>query len=100
MPHQVDPTLRDPAVKMYAAIREAWLDYGKSPSQIELRDATGYSITTVVQSLKVLRDKGYIVNPKFGVRSIQLTDWERTLSNKPVDPWAALSETKFWKPKD
>lgn len=100
MPHVVDKTLRDPHIKVYAAIREAWLDYGKSPSKIELRDATRYSITTVLKAVRDLKNKGYITAPKFKVRSLQPTDFDRTLSNTEPDPWDTLVTVKFWKPDE
>lgn len=98
--HTTDPTLRPPHVKIYAAIAEYWREYGRSPSQMELRDATLYSITTVVAVLKDLKRKGFITNTKFGTRSIQLTDWERTLGSKEMDPWESLSQVKFFKPNE
>lgn len=97
MPHVVDKTLRDTHVAVYAAILEAWLDYGKSPSKIELRDATRYSITTIQQVVTDLRNMGYIVAPKFQARSLRPTDFQRTLSNTDPDPWATLKTVKFWK---
>jgi DNA-binding transcriptional MocR family regulator len=95
--HLVDPTLRDFHVKVYAAIREVWLTHGISPSQIELRDGVGCSITTVLQAIRELTKRGYITTKKFESRSIQLTDWDRTISNKPLDPWDNLRTTKFFK---
>lgn len=97
---KVDPSLRDAAVTVYAAIAEAWNEYGESPTKQELRAATGYSLTTIQQAVETLRKKGYLEAPKFAVRALKLTDWELKLANREPDPWAPLEEVKFWKPKD
>lgn len=96
----VDPELRDPAIAIYAALVEYWREYGKAPSKVELRTATGYSLTTITEASDDLRKRGYIVAPKFAARSMRPTDWDRKLANKPPDPWAPLAETKFWPEKD
>lgn len=98
MPHKVDPTLRPFHAQIYAAIREAWLEHGIAPSQIELRNAVGCSITTVIQGLTELRKRGYITAEKFAARSVQPTDFNLTISTEPPDPWASLDEVRFFKP--
>ena len=90
MVHVVDPTLRPLHADIYAAIREAWVDYGRAPSQMEIRDATLCSITTVVQGIKELKRRGYITAPKHMVRSMKPTDLDRTISCEPLPPWAEL----------
>lgn len=100
MTHLVDPTLRDPHIKVYMAIREMWLDHGESPSQMQLRDVTLYSITTVREAIAELRKRGLIDAPRFQTRALKLTDWDRTIDNKPADPWGALKATKFWRRVD
>jgi len=89
--HTVDPTLREPHIAVYDALREAWNEYGFSPSKIELRNATHYSITTVNKVVKDLKAKGYITAPKFQVRQMKPTDLDRTLSIAPLPPWEALT---------
>lgn len=94
MNNTIDESLREPHIVIYAALLEAWRDYGRSPSKIELRDATHYSITTVMKVLKDLKAKGYITAPKFQVRALKPTDLDRTLSNAPIPPWDALTPPK------
>ena len=100
MPHIVDPTLRKPAIDIYAAILESWRDHGESPTKAELRAATGYSLTTIQQMVDILRKKGHLNAPKFAVRSLTPTDWDVTLGNTEPDPWDALKTVKFWKEPD
>lgn len=92
--HVVDDTLREPHVRIYAAILEAWTDYGWSPSHVELRDATHYSLTTVSKVVNDLKKKGYITAPKFQVRQLKPTDITRTLSAEPPPPWQDLTPPK------
>lgn len=96
MAHVVDPTLRDAHIAVYQALREAWTLYGFSPSQIELRNATHYSITTVAKVIKDLKKKGYITAPKFQVRQLKPTDLDRTLSIAPLPPWEGLTPPKIY----
>ena len=96
MTHVVDPSLRDPHVKIYSAILEAWTDHGRSPSHVELRDATWYSLTTINKIVSDLKKKGYITAPKFQVRSLKPTDLSRTLSAEPLPPWNDLTPPKKW----
>jgi DNA-binding transcriptional MocR family regulator len=99
MAHVVDPTLRNTWVTVYAALREYWLLSGQGPSKDELMRAAKISMTSVIQATRELRARGYITAPKFGVRQMKPTDLDRTISNRPPDPWAELEEpaTKFWK---
>lgn len=100
MTHHIDPTLKSTHVKVYAALREAWVDYGWAPSQIEIRDACLLSVDTVRQALKELKRRGYITMPKHQVRSARPTDLERTIGNAPPDPWAELEPPKkFFRPE-
>ena len=90
MTHVVDPELRPLHIEIYNAILEAWLDYGRAPSKMEIRDATLCSITTVTQGVNLLKRKGYVTAPKHQVRAIKPTDLDRTLSREPLAPWADL----------
>lgn len=100
MPHVIDATLRPIHAKVYMAVREAWLEHGIAPSQMELQLACQCSGTTVHQAIRELRKRGYVVAPKFAVRAIKPTDFERTISVKPLDPWAPLDEVTFFRPPD
>lgn len=86
----VDETLRPMHAKVYAAIREAWTDFGFAPSQYEMMLAAQCSSTTVQQALKELRARGYIVAPKFGVRGAKPTDLRRVIRITKPDPWEEL----------
>ncbi len=97
MTHVVDPELRPFYIAVYGAILEAWLDHGIAPSQQELCRACQCSGATVINALKELKRKGYIVWPKHQVRSVKPTDLERTISREPPDPWAELVPKKFFK---
>jgi len=92
MPHVIDPTLRPLHAKIYEAIREHWLTSGQGPSKLELMRACGVSMTTVIQATNELRRRGFVLAPKFSVRGIKPTDMERTVSTKPLDPWAELDD--------
>ena len=95
----IDESLTPLQVKIYGAIREAWVDWGMSPSQVEIRNATLCSITTVMQALKILRAKGYISQVKFQARSLRPTDPDRVIANHPVYPWEELVPAqKFFLP--
>ncbi|MFA5898340.1 MAG: hypothetical protein WC829_04425 [Hyphomicrobium sp.] len=99
MTHIVDPTLRPIHAKIYAAIMEAWTDYGYAPSHVEIRDACfPCSLTTVQQAIRELKRRGYITAPKFQQRGAKPTDMERTISREPLDPWRELEPpVKFFK---
>lgn len=98
MPHVVDPELRNTWVTVYAALREYWMLSGQGPSKDELMRAAKVSMTTVIQAINELRRKGYVHAPKFAVRSCKPTDMNRTISNRPLDPWAELDDdtNRFW----
>lgn len=96
MTHVVDPSLRPPHIEVYNALLEAWREYGFSPSKIELRNATHYSITTVNKVVKDLKSKGYIYAPKFQVRALKPTDLDRTISIAPLPPWEDLTPKKVY----
>lgn len=98
VPHVVDPTLRNTWVTVYAALREYWLLAGQGPSKDELMRAAKVSMTTVIQAINELRRKGYVHAPKFQTRAVKPTDLDRTISNKPLDPWAELDDDtpQYW----
>lgn len=99
MPHVTDPTLRPTWVTVYAALRECWLVYGQGPSKDELMRACKISMTSVIQAIRELRSRGYVHAPKFAVRGVKPTDLNRTISNRPLDPWAELEDDqpKYWR---
>lgn len=99
MTHVVDPTLRNTWVTIYAALREYWLLTGQGPSKDELMRAAAVSMTTVIQAVNELRRRGYVTAPKHQTRAVKPTDLDRTISNKPRDPWEALeddSAPRYW----
>ena len=94
----IDPTLTPTTVHVYAALVDCWRIYGMSPSQYELQVACRCSNTSIQKSLKVLRERGFITAPKFGVRSVKPTDMERRIFRDPPDPFAELEEPRqYWK---
>lgn len=90
----IDPTLTLLQEKIYAIVKEAWCDHGFAPSQVEIRNAAHCSITTVVKGLKVLKDKGYVTQQKFGARTAKPTDLDRTILREPLKPWDELATPK------
>lgn len=97
----IDPTLTPTTVHVYAALVECWELYGMSPSQYELQVACRCSNTSIQKSIKALRDKGFITAPKFGVRSIKPTDFDRKIYKEPPDPFEELAYDgpRYWKAK-
>ena len=91
MPHTVDPDLKPSNIKVYEAIVEATQEHGVQPSKQELARGCQLSITSIQDSIAVLRRKGYIHAPKHQIRALRPTDPNRTLSIEPLDPWAALA---------
>lgn len=94
-----DPTLRRHHARVYAAIREALLDYGESPSMSELQHACLISSTTVIQAVRELRKRGYITHQKFKPRSLGLTDIDREIRHEEPDPWNFDPPERFWQPR-
>lgn len=94
MTHVVDPTLTDHTVEVYAAILQANRDFGESPSYMQIQHACRISAPTVRKAIKDLKQRGFIVAPKFQVRAIKPTDLERTISNKPANPWDEIAPPK------
>lgn len=100
MPTIIDPTLRPFHAAVYAAIREAWVDYGEAPSQHQLSLAVQCSSTTVHQALAELRRRGYIIQPKHSRKMVKPTDIDREILIKEPDPWDDLNEPKkYWTPQ-
>ena len=98
MPTKIDPTLRPFHAKVYEAIRECWLDYGVSPSQIELSRACMCSTTTVIQAIRELKKRGYITAQKSRARSLKPVDIDLQILIKAPDPWGDLNPPKkFWR---
>jgi len=94
-----DPTLRPHYVRVYAAIREAIMDYGESPSMSELQHACLISSTTVIQAVRELRKRGYIEHQKFKPRSLAVTDIDREIRRDEPDPWNFDPPERFWQPR-
>lgn len=92
--HTTDPDLKPSNIKVYEAIVEATQVHGVQPSKQELALACMLSVTSVQDSIAVLRRKGYIHAPKHQIRALRPTDPGRTLSREPPDPWAALEPKK------
>ena len=100
MTHVVDEDLTSYDVKVYAAVLQAWNDFGISPSYIELQQGCFCSSPTIRKAIQKLKKKGYVTAPKYQVRAIRPTDPERTISNKPLAPWASLAPPRrFFKEK-
>jgi DNA-binding transcriptional MocR family regulator len=98
VPTKIDPTLRPFHAKVYEAIRECWLDYGVSPSQVELSHAVMCSTTTVIQAIRELKKRGYITAQKSRARSLRPVDVDLQVIIRAPDPWGDLSPPKkFWK---
>jgi len=93
----IDPTLNPTTVHVYAALVQCWQLYGMSPSQYELQVACRCSNTSIQKSIKQLRDRGHIIAPKFGVRSIKPVDMERKVYKHPPDPFEELDPPVYWK---
>lgn len=93
----IDPTLTPTTIHVYAAIVSCWATYGQAPSQYELQVACRCSNTSIQKSLKVLRDKGHILQPKFSTRSVKPVDFSRRVFKAPPDPFAELTPTVYWK---
>lgn len=99
MPTKIDPSLRKTHASVYAALRECWLDYGQCPSQVELSHATQLSTTTVIQAIRELRKRGYILAPKFTARGMRPTDVDLEILTAKPDPWSELQPPRrYWKP--
>ena len=97
MPTILDPALRPFHIDVYNAIREAWTDYGSSPSKDELARACRCSSTTVHQAINSLCAKGHLIAPRFAARALKPVDIDRVLIREPIDPWATLvPPSKFW----
>lgn len=98
MPITVDKTLTKLNTRVYEAIRTCWQIYGEGPSQYNLQRACGCSSTSIQNSLRILRSRGYIVSPKFAIKSAKPSDPDRVLLNDDPDPFAELEEPeKFWR---
>ena len=96
----IDPTLTPTTIHVYAALVECWNLYNMSPSQYELQVACRCSNTSIQKSLKVLREKGFITAPKFSVRGIKPTDFDRKVYRDPPDPFEELENDgspRYWK---
>lgn len=97
MPTVIDKDIRPYHLAIYEAIREAWIDYGASPSRDELSQAVKCSLATVNQGIAVLRQRGYIEAPKYAVRMLKPTDINRVVLRAPPDPWDdLLPPKKYW----
>jgi hypothetical protein len=94
LPHVVDEDLTDLQLRVYAALQQAWNDFGLCPSQMQLQHACHCSQPVVLKAIRILKAKGYIIAPKFQVKAIRLTDPERTISNAPLKPWDELAPPK------
>lgn len=92
--HVVDESLTDHTIEVYAALLQAHLDFGESPSYIQIQHACRISAPTVRKAIRDLKAKGFITAPKFQVRAIKPTDLERTLSNRAPNPWDAVAPPK------
>lgn len=90
----IDPSLKDHTIKVYAALLQCWRDHGQSPSYQNLEHACGISAPTVRKAVKALKEKGYVLAPKFQARSIKPTDLDRVLLNKVPNPWDSLAPPK------
>lgn len=98
MPTKLDPTIRKFHLAVYEAIRECWIDYGVSPSQVELSHACLCSTTTVIQAIRELKKRGYITAQKSRARSLKPVDIDLRLIREPPDPWGELQPVKrYWK---
>jgi hypothetical protein len=94
----VDDSLSPLQIRVYAAITSCWSTYGQSPSQYELQVACRCSNTAIQNALKALRDRGHIIAPKFGVRSLKPVDLDRRVLKEEPDPFSDLIENeKYWK---
>ena len=101
MPHIVDPKLRPLHADVYMALREYWLMTGHGPSKQELSLACCCSNATIVEATRELLKRGWIVNPKFVVRSMKPTDFDLTVARNAPGPWDDLAEERrFWKEDD
>ena len=100
MPHVIDPDLTPGWCRIYEALRQGWRDFGIGASQSELAKATGFSMTTVHDAIKVLRRKGHITAPKHGARSAKPVDLERTISHNAATarmPWDEVADNpRIW----
>lgn len=94
MKTHIDTTLRLLHVEIYNAIREAWTEHMLSPSLVELRAATHYSLTSISKAIKDLKRKGYIKAVPYQARSTRPTDPERWLANEKPKPWDELKPPK------
>lgn len=94
MTEVIDEELTDNTIAVYAALLQCHNDFGESPSYQQLQHACQISAPTVRKAITVLKRKGLITAPKFQVRAIKPTDPERTLRNRPPDPWDALRPPK------
>lgn len=94
MTHVVDETLSDHTVEVYAAILQAHRDFGESPSYMQIQHACRISAPTVRKAITALKARGLIVAPKFQVRAIKPTDLDRTISNRPPNPWDSIAPPK------
>lgn len=99
MPHVVDPTLTEPWCRVYEALRQAWEEFGVAPSKLELRQATGYSSTTINNAYRELKRAGHITSSKFTARSGKPVDITRTISSSEAlapQPWDEVSTERMW----
>lgn len=97
----IDPTLNPTTVHVYEAIRTCWLTYNAAPSQYELQVACRCSNTSVQKSLKQLRDRGHILQPKFSTRFVKPVDMERRVYKHPPDPFEELTGGPvYWKAQE
>lgn len=101
MPHRTDPALSGKfVIPVYEALREAWNEHGRGPSQYELSLSCKCSTTSVINALRLLRKRGYIHAPAGGYRTTKPVDLDLTLSAEEPDPWADLDEkpaNRYWR---
>lgn len=76
-------------------LREYWMKEGKGPSKYEIGLACRCSSPTVYQAIAALESRGWVTVEKGANRSVKPTDFDRTVSVKPIDPWQ-IAEPQFW----